>query len=217
VSPLPKLETAARRRSTGRSPVRRRGLARGEVVLIAAVMAAGAAVVWRGAGRSGGAAARAACRANLEAIGRALSAYVAQNDQRWPAVARLPSMEYHDPRWPGLAEVLAPLIPERGVFRCPGDERVLDESSPLRAQFPARTTYYETEGSSYEWVLQELRAGQRVGRDPLARASGAGLGPADQPIVWEYRPFHGSAGEPGAFHVLYADFVVRPSRGEDRR
>lgn len=157
---------------------------------------------------------RAACLKNLEIIGHALSQYTMQSGGRWPFVAKLPSMEYHAPPWPSLPTVLAPFMRgQEQVFRCPVDARELTSDHPLRKKFSASTTYFETEGTSYEWVLQEVYAGQSVGKDPLSRADGLGLGPADQPVIWEFQPFHASKrNEAGSFNILYADFKARAQR-----
>lgn len=158
---------------------------------------------------------RQRCLSNLDVIGRAFSEYAAQSGGKWPWVAKLPSMDDHQPAWHGLPEVLRPFMAgQADRFRCPSDTRTLDEGSPLRSKFGEHTTYFETEGTSYEWVLQGLYGGQPVGRDPLSRSDGLGMGPADQPIVWDFGPFHAHGHETGAFNILYADFKARPERGQ---
>ncbi len=158
---------------------------------------------------------RQQCLSNLEVIGRAMSEYAAQSGGKWPWVAKLPSVEDHQPAWHSLPEVLRPFMEGQAErFRCPADTRTLEEGHPLFGKFGEHTTYFETEGTSYEWVLQNLYAGQPVGRDPLTRADGFGMGAADQPIVWDFGPFHARGDEPGAFNILYADFKARPERGQ---
>jgi len=181
------------------------------IVLVGAVAGIGIPVLQRMSWESR----RTQCLENLQIVGRAMSEYVLHNGGRWPSMAKLPSMEDHQPPWPGMAEVLKPFMAGQGDrLRCPSDVRVLSEDSPLRKRFPETTTYSDTEGTSYEWVLQLLYAGQPVGRDPLSRADGLGMGPADQPIIWDFGPFHRRGSEPGAFNILYADFKARPERGQ---
>jgi len=188
---------------------------RRDLIVVVVLLLAGGALGLPALQRMSREARRTECLENLRTIGAAMSAYVEQNGRRWPHMAKLPSMEDHQPPWPGMAAVLKPFMGgQEGRLRCPSDVRVLGAESPLRKRFPEKTTYFETEGTSYEWVLQLLYAGQPVGRDPLARAEGLGMGPADQPIVWDFEPFHRHGSEPGSFNILYADFVARPERGQ---
>jgi len=195
----------------------RAAFGRRDAVVLVAVIAAAAALGIPTLQRVNRESRRTRCLANLSTIGTAMGEYIAQSAGHWPAVARLPSAEYHQPAWPSLPKVLSPFLSDvSAAFRCPADRRLLAEDHPLRKQFGARTTYFESEGTSYEWVLQELLAGQAVGRDPLARAEGLGMGPADQPIVWDFEPFHAHGDEKGAFNILYGDLKARPERGQLR-
>lgn len=195
----------------------RAAFGRRDVIVLIVVLAAAAAFGIPTLQRVNREGRRTRCLANLSTIGTAMGEYIAHSGGHWPAVARLPSAEYHQPAWPSLPSVLSPFLGKPSdVFRCPADRRLLAEDHPLRKRFGARTTYFESEGSSYEWVLQELLAGQAVGRDPLARAEGLGMGPADQPIVWDFEPFHAHGDEKGAFNILYGDLKARPERGELR-
>jgi len=193
----------------------RAGFSRRELVVVIVVLAAAGAFGLTALQRVSREARRQQCLSNLDVIGRALSEYTAQSGGKWPWVAKLPSLEDHQPPWHSLPEILRPFMEgQADRFHCPSDTRTLGEGSPLRAKFPEHTTYFETEGTSYEWVLQNLYAGQPVGRDPLTRADGFGMGAADQPVVWDFGPFHAHGNESGAFNILYADFKARPERGQ---
>ncbi|MFO0974371.1 MAG: hypothetical protein U1A27_13165 [Phycisphaerae bacterium] len=194
-----------------------RGVTRAEV-LVTALALAGAAVAVGAYWRSNASAARRTnCLSNLTTIGAGLLEYTLSNGGRWPYVAKLPTMDAHQPRWPSLPQVLEPWMRGRdSAYRCPADRRTLAAGSPLVAKFGQETTYYQTEGLSYEWMLGELYGGQAVGKDPLARADGLGMGPADQPVLGEFEPFHEPSPGAASFNVLYADFHARPMRGAAR-
>lgn len=193
----------------------RHGFSRRDLIVVVLLLAGGAALGVPVLQRYSREARRTQCLENLQIIGRAMSEYVLHNGGHWPHMAKLPSLEDHQPPWPDMTVVLGPFMSgQMDRFRCPSDVRTLSDDSPLRKQFPARTTYYETEGTSYEWVLQLLSAGQPVGRDLLTRAGGLGIGRVDQPIMWDFEPFHRHGAEPGSYNVLYADFNARPGRGE---
>lgn len=190
-----------------------RAIAKVEIVALIAAIAAIAWLLVPGWMSQRRESRRVECLANLERIGQGLERYIQHSGGRWPHVAKLPSAEYHAPPWPGLPAVLGPYVGgDSSLFRCPADSRLLAEISPLRKKFAARTTYFETEGTSYEWVLQELYAGQPVGKDVLSRAGSLGLGPADQPVIWEFEPFHAAADNRDALNILYADFKARAGR-----
>lgn len=195
----------------------RAGFSRRDLVVVVVVLLAAGAYGVPALQRMSRESRRQQCLSNLDLIGRAMSEYTAQSGGKWPWVAKLPSLEDHKPPWHSLPEVLRPFMEGQSErFHCPADSRTLDEGSPLRAKFGEHTTYFETEGTSYEWVLQNLYAGQPVGRDPLTRVDGFGMGAADQPIVWDFGPFHAHGKESGAFNILYADFKARPERGQLR-
>ncbi|MEE8170403.1 MAG: hypothetical protein V3T70_07635 [Phycisphaerae bacterium] len=154
---------------------------------------------------------RARCVKNLERIGRAMSAYWSVSDHHWPAMAKLPSLADPDGGRAGMADVLGALVDAGGEspFACPSDRRMLLDGDPLLRGFGRRTTYFQTEGTSYEWLLGGMYAGRPVGKETTRGRRALGGGPADQPMMWEFEPFHGGAGTPGAVNILYVDLVVR--------
>lgn len=192
------------------------GLTRIELIAIAFIVGLagviGVPMISSGAGE--GEARRAQCLANLTDIGRAMAAYLETSGDRWPFIAKLPSMEAsrHTPPWPGLANVLSPHLERKTAFHCPSDQRVLAAGSALADRFPVNTTYFETEGTSYEWFFAEECGGKKVGEQGLAKTIGVSLGRADQPILRDFELFHEGDGG-GAFNTLYADLKARAARG----
>ncbi|MCA9255228.1 MAG: hypothetical protein KDA33_06295 [Phycisphaerales bacterium] len=148
---------------------------------------------------------RDACLSNLETIGAALSAYLEENNATWPYIDRLRSFSRFDKPWPTAPVVLKPWVISEGVFHCPADSREVKDDA-LRAKFGADSTWYATEGLSYEWIWPEAYGGYRVGREKLSRLGGRGKGRADQDLLRDYESFHIGAGRA---NTLYADFVAR--------
>jgi hypothetical protein len=197
--------------------MRQRALAKIDVLLIVLVVLGGLFVLLSRVttvASQGPAADRARCLANLRIIGDGLTAYLEANDQRWPYVAKLRSTPMHDPPWPTLPAVLRPFLGDLAddkAYRCPADRRTLADDSPLVKQFSKRTTWFETEGSSYEWMWGEVYGGVKVGEESLAKARGFGLGRADLPLLADFEPFHAGDNE-GTFNTLNADLKPRTAR-----
>lgn len=197
---------------------RRLGFSRVELiaVLCLAGVAAAVALPILSSGGRGVAADRAACLANLDRIGRALSDYLEASGDRWPSVAKLKTMDVHDPPWPTLPIVLAPFVEDPEVFHCPADSRLPPPNGPLARQYGTKTSYFETEGTSYEWQFADTYGGVKVGDDLMSRSEGFGLGRADQPLVRDFGLFH-EGDDQGTFNTLYADLKARSSRGDRGR
>lgn len=169
---------------------------------------------------------RKVCLSHLNAIGQVLGAYLQDNGDRWPYVAKLRSFKLHNPPWPTLPEVLEPYVAktkqsagdtgvDSSLFHCPSDTRTLPADDLLAKSFPLRTTYFETEGMSYGWYWSDSRAGKKIGRDSLSSAEGFGLGRADQPLLTDFEPFH-KGDDRGALNTLFADMKARSNRGKTR-
>ncbi len=74
------------------------------------------------------------------------------------------------------------------------------------AQLNGYPTYFESEGTSYEW--EKSLNGWRVDDNPLTSAWGVGLGAADAPMIYDYEPFHGGPRVYGSHLTLYVDLHV---------
>lgn len=191
---------------------------RAQVALIFLVMGISVAALFGVNSRRRAEAARLTCIANLEVIGTGMAAYWEQSNRHWPWMAKLPSSDIHSPAWPGMAIVLGPYIKSSlETFRCPADERRLSADDPLLGRFGAATTYFASEGTSYEWLLADLYAGKPVGKETPSGRRALGGGPADQPIMWDFEPFHGGVDKAGSLNILYADLAVRSDDFQAKR
>lgn len=191
---------------------RRKGVGRVELLVAAGVLCLAAWLILPAVRRARTAAAREQCLVNLGEIANAFEAYLADNSLRWPFVAKLTTVKLHDPPWPTLPEVLSPYLGgDSEAFHCPADRRVLPPESPLRDSFAGTTTWFDTEGTSYEYWMGGAYAGKTVGGESLSSASGFGLGRADQPLLTDFEPFHEGDGD-GSFNTLNADLKPRTTR-----
>ena len=174
-----------------------------EVLAGVAVLGVGGWFLVASLGRSGVERDRQACLANLTEIGRGIDAYLREHDNRWPFVAKLRSAKLHNPPWPTLPEVMAPYLGDdrAEVFHCPADSRRLTEDDPLAKTFSRSTTYFATEGLSYEWYWGEVYGGHRVGHEAMSSAKGFGFSRADQILLSDFEPFHRGEGG-GAMNTL---------------
>lgn len=120
--------------------------------------------------------------------------YLDDGNGRLPYVDLMPSL--HLSKDPSIVDVLAPY--HRGatqVFRCPSD-RIMNPSSRTGEY----ETYYEQEGSSYQYnVMLKSCAGLKLKDTRLFRQQ--------QPeLLWllnDYEPFHGPAGTYGSTNFLF--------------
>jgi len=160
---------------------------------------------------------RETCLANLGRIGQAIQSYLSDSGNRWPYVSKLASVKLESAQWPTLPMVLSPYLSgPMEVFHCPADARRLDKSHALSSRFTVDTTYFATEGTSYEWWFGEVYGGKKVGDESLSRAAGFGMGRADQPLLSDFGPFH-EGDDQGAINTLNADLKPRTSRARPAR
>lgn len=140
------------------------------------------------------------CTSNLHATGIGLRMYLNQNNGVMPLAAQMPSLTPDQPR---IADVLADYINGPNVLKCPDDQlgnyfdydRDTDSLTPVNRS----KTYFESEGSSYEY--HTLLGGRRVEEGWLTER----LGLTNIPVMNDYRAFHGKPGEAKAMIYLYAD------------
>ena len=128
---------------------------------------------------------RTVCASNLRNIALALRMYLDESGNIMPPAAQLPSLEDpNDPdSKPPIAQFLLPhLSSQAKIFKCPGDN-----------------VYFLTEGSSYEY-------NSRLGGKPVSQTFLAETyGERNVHVMYDYEPFHGKPGKPGAKNYLYAD------------
>lgn len=114
-----------------------------------------------------------------------MQAYLSVNNDRLPHAAALPSARAS--QYPGIAEVLARDLDDPEALLCASDAR------------PGGGRYFDTEGSSYAY--NHMLGGQRVEQTFLSER----FGDSNVFVMYDYRPFHGEAGEPGSTNYLFAD------------
>jgi type II secretory pathway pseudopilin PulG len=159
---------------------------------------------------------RARCLANLGQIGAALNQYLTESGNHWPYISKLESLPSGSPPWPSLPKTLDRYVSnKREIFHCPADRRVLSAESTLRQKFSEKTTYFATEGTSYEWWFGEAYGGKKIGEESLGKSTGFGLGRADQPLLSDFEPFH-KGDEQGAINTLNADLKPRTTRAKPK-
>ena len=163
---------------------------------------------------------RTACAAQLRDIGNFFQMYLNANKMRIPRVNPLPSQQPPVVLAPSIIETLEPY--HKGatkVFACPADQIMNAPGAGVAQGF---TTYYEREGTSYEYnvffnafAFDEITGVNKVWRDALKDAEQRGF-PQDRLVIFnDFDPFHGKAGTPESKNYLYADFHV--GRREPRR
>lgn len=200
------------RNEPGKDARFRWGLARVEALLLVATLSVAGLTIGACDGKSAGrvAADRNQCLANLKDISAALTAYHQANDQTWPYVEMLKSVPMHTPPWSSLADALRPHLADPAKsLRCPADSRTLEDSSPLLARFSRKTTWFETEGTSYEWSFAAAYGGRKVGKEDFGKLMR--MGRADQPLLRDFDTFH-EGDDGGSFNTLNADLKPRTSR-----
>ena len=163
-----------------------------ELLVVVSIIALLATVLLPTLGRAKEIARRTSCAANLHGIGISLRMYIDQSGGCLPIAAQLPSASLiGDPR---IADLLAKNVTAPEVFRCPSDRGRSYFDATGTPQFK---TYYESEGSSYEYNsifggLMEDTLPSRKGRVGI-----------EIPIMYDYAAFHGPAGETGSSNFLF--------------
>jgi len=160
-----------------------------ELLVVIAILSMLAAMLVPVTSRVRGFARKTECLSNLGQLGKAITLYSDDNGDWYPCASGLPSREPE----PGLPGIRA-LLEEYGsteVFECPDDKATDPEYS-----FP---TYYEGEGSSYEWA--ELLNNRRIGQPLPFRRFNLEI----FPIMRDYEPFHRYGGGKIGVNALYAD------------
>jgi prepilin-type processing-associated H-X9-DG protein len=127
------------------------------------------------------------CVSNLKQIGAGVEMYLGENDGVMPVAAAMPSVATTEPR---IYDVLRPHVGSGEVFKCPSDRE---------------RPYSETEGSSYEYnAILSGRQVEKAGRWLLVNSS------SETWVMYDYEPWHGQPGTPGAVNYLFADGHAGP-------
>ncbi len=141
------------------------------------------------------------CKNNLRQIGLALDQYIDKQGPRgkFPDAAQFPTVT---PDVPPLYKVIGGHIEDsREVFHCPSDHLDPKVATPINGI--TYETYFEQEGLSYEYpslkLANKTREQVRMGRSGNEQSSTRVF------IVYDFQPFHGSAGDDGSRNWLYLD------------
>lgn len=163
-----------------------------ELLVVVAIIGLLVAILTPALGRAREIARRTACRTNLHAIGVGVRMYLDQNGGCLPVAAELPSSGLSSN--PPIVEVLLKQAPSREAFHCPSDRPRHYFDAAGTGQFQ---TYFQSEGSSYEYnsIFSGLQGDRMKGRGADAKI----------PIIYDYEPFHGPAGLEGSANFLFLD------------
>lgn len=175
-----------------------------ELLVVVAVLALLMAILLPSLGRARASAKRAACASNLKQIGVALRLHINRKNDRLPRVSFLPSMgpfplEGEKPI--RIVDVLKEEIDgETAVFLCPNDVPGGFREPPNNGK-----SYFETEGSSYEyrWPFGGQTLDEVSKR--IQNRFDTAVGENTIWIMRDYDNFHGEPGKPGARRYLYID------------
>ena len=151
---------------------------------------------------------RTACASNLRQIGAALQVYMSASRDRFPYASYMPSVDpfpLAGPKAIRIADVLRIEIGDPAAFHCPNDVSGDGRLAPNNG-----LTYFQSEGSSYEYRTRPPLAG-RTAKEVAALFErgprGTGVKVADNAfwVFQDFNNFHGPAGKPGARRYLYSD------------
>ncbi len=125
---------------------------------------------------------RSVCQNNMRQAGLSLRMYADENKGFMPDAAAMPSLNLNSKK--SLADLLSPYYDEPRMLACPMDSQI---------------PYFFREGSSY--TLLGPMVGQKVENSFFTKR----FGEPNTPVMHEYEPFHGDAGEQGSMNYLFAD------------
>lgn len=170
---------------------------------------------------------RVACRAQLKDLGNAFRMYLNENRDRLPRVNPLPSFSPAINNCVYIMEALDPYTNKsRKVWRCPSDaittdlNRTANEISTDPRYLGAglvgtATTYFEREGSSYEYNtwLNAFAGGDTYQSALSAAKQRRGITQSMMRIFNDFEPFHGRKGTNGSTNTLFGDYHVADLSG----
>jgi prepilin-type N-terminal cleavage/methylation domain-containing protein/prepilin-type processing-associated H-X9-DG protein len=141
-----------------------RGFTLIELLVVIAIILILAAIILPVLASARNEARRAACRANLSQISKAVQMYVGEHQSTYPFITNRTSLHSNAP---GMWQVLRHCLQDQKVLRCPAD----------------RQGFFENDGTSYEW--NGLLSGRT--QDSIIEDI---LGPSKTPMLYDYESFH---------------------------
>lgn len=176
-----------------------------ELMVVIAIIGLLIGVLMPALGSARAQARRTACSSNLRQIGTGLQIYMSGNHDRFPYASFMPSvgpfpLETEKPI--RIADVLK-FNAGAETFQCPGDTSGDDRPDPNIGQ-----TYFQSEGSSYEFRTVRPNIGGRTAREiatMLTDRIDSTVADNAFYIMRDYDNFHGPGGKPGARRYLYSD------------
>jgi len=197
---------------------KQRAFTRVEVLVVIGIIAVLIGILIPVVTRVQNSAKRTACASNLREIGNFFQMYLNENKMRVPRVNPLPSMQNLN-NSPSIVRVFEPYVKNAtNVYRCPVDRIINVENGPIAAGPNPVETYFEREGSSYEYntffnafsTTDERTGVNKVWVDALADIGRHGRQPTDIDIFRDFDPFHDKPGSDYSRNYLFADFHVGP-------
>jgi prepilin-type N-terminal cleavage/methylation domain-containing protein/prepilin-type processing-associated H-X9-DG protein len=164
---------------------KRNGFSLIELLVVIGIVALLTAIVLPSFGKAREMARRTKCAANLRSVGLGLRMYLNESNEIMPIAAAMPSQNLND--YPRICDVLANYVGDPETFRCPSD---------------TVKKFFDREGSSYQYDV--MLGGSQVSESYLSERFGDSL----TPVMYDYEPFHGRAGESGSTNYLFADLHV---------
>lgn len=148
---------------------------------------------------------RTACASNLHQVGAGLQMYMSANRDRFPHASFMPSMGSFPLAGPTairIADVLRAEIGDPAAFHCPNDV-----SGDGRLAPNGGLTYFQSEGSSYEYRTRPSLGGRTAPEIAALYEQRADVKVADNAfwVLRDFNNFHGPGGKPGARRYLYSD------------